>query len=211
MSSQGKLHFQTRTLAVLFTIGVVAWMVRANSQVEKGKEQDSKGTQNASGEKKDKSKNADLSSVTDKRQKRQLRWVLAFNTKDAKDYAKQLQEMGAILAVPEGKENRQFRVFRNLKELPIKGEIEDLTKVKMIFWIDDNEQSVKSLSKVLGFKEVPEFVIAFLPEKLEDELYEQEKKFQNRKEEEIEQTKFKIVWRGEKYQIQVAEQKLKKP
>ena len=59
------------------------------------------------------------------------------------------------------------------------------------------------LAKVLGFMEVPKLVIAFLPEKLEEELYEKEKKFQIHKEEEIEQTRFKIVWRGDKYQIQV--------
>jgi hypothetical protein len=211
MSGEGRLHLQTQALTILLSAGVAAWMGQANSPGEIRSEQDPKNNRNVSGDEKDKSKDPDFSAITDKRHKRRLRWILAFNTKDAKDYAKQLQELGAILAVPEGKENRQFRVFRNLKELPVKGEIEDLTKVKMIFWVDDNEQSVKSLAKVLGLKEVPQFVIAFLPEELEDELYEKEKKFQNRKEEEIEQTKFKIIWRDEKYQIQVAEQKAKKP
>jgi hypothetical protein len=192
-------------------LGITGWFARADSCHEIGYHQDPDGNRNASGEQKDKSKRQDVSSITDKRKKRQLRWILAFNTKDAKDYAKQLQELGAILAVPEGKESGQFRVFRNLKELPVKGEIEDLTKVKMIFWVDDNEQSVKSLAKVLGFKEVPRLVIAFFSEKLEEELHEKEIKFQNRKEEEIEQTKFKIIRRNDRFQIEVGEQKLKGP
>jgi hypothetical protein len=200
-----------RMLAIWLVVGIIASMVPTILRGEICSEQSPNGNEKAPGGEKDISKKSDSSSITKKRQQRQLRWVLAFNTKDAKDYAKQLLELGAILAIPEGenKENRKFRVFRNLKDVPVKGEIEDLTKVRLIFWIDDEKKSVESLSKVLGLNKAPEFIIAFLPEKFEEELYEKEKKFQNRKEEEIDQTKFKIVWKDGKYEVQVAEQKLK--
>jgi hypothetical protein len=210
MSSQDGPLFQKRTLAVLLAIGIIVSMVPAISG-EICPDQNPTGNGKAPGGEKDNSGSSDLSSVTKKRKQRQLRWALAFNTKDAKDYAKQLRDLGAILAVPENenKENRQFRVFRNLKDLPVNGEIEDLTKVRLIFWVDDDKKSVESLSKVLGLNKPPEFIIAFLPAKFEEELYEKEKKFQNRKEEEIDRTKFKIVWKDGKYEVQVAEQTLK--
>jgi hypothetical protein len=97
MSGENRLHLLTQTLTILLTAGAIAWMGQANSRGEIRYEQDSKGNRKLSGDERDKSKDPDLSAITDKRQKRQLRWILAFNTKDAKDYAKQLQELGAIL------------------------------------------------------------------------------------------------------------------
>ncbi len=143
------------------------------------------------------------------RQKRNLRWRLVFDTKDAEDYAKQLEDLGAILAVPE--EKGGYRVFRDLKQRPAKGKVEDLKTIKRIFWIDDAPKSVASLAKALQLKAVPKHIICFFPEKLEKELLDKELKYQKRKEDEIAETRFKVIRREGKYDVEVTEQKLKEP
>jgi hypothetical protein len=57
---------------------------------------------------------------------------------------------------------------------------------------------------------VPDHVVAFFPEKLEKELLAKELKFAGRKEEEIFETRFKVVKKGDKYEVEVVEQKPKK-
>src|SRR5262249_16010216 len=64
------------------------------------------------------------------RQKRQLRWVMVFNTFDGKDYVRQLALLGAKVAVPVG--DGKHRLYRNLNEVPPKGEIEDVGTLQNI-------------------------------------------------------------------------------
>src|SRR5262249_45039581 len=121
---------------------------------------------------------------------RQQRWTMIFNTKDGNDYARQLQTLGAMIAVPEAK--GRYRLIRDLSQRPAKGQIEDLSKIDRIYWIDEKPESVKSLSKALGIKPVPKHIVAFFPEKLEEELLSKELAFASRKEAAIESTQFAI-------------------
>ena len=141
-------------------------------------------------------------------QQRTLRWVLVFDTKNGEDYAKQLAAFDAILAVPAG--DTEYQVIRDLSKRPVKGKVEDLDQIKRIYWVDDKPESVKPLAKALGLTTTPDHIVSFFPEKLEKELLEKELKFAGRKENDIYETRFKVVKKGEKYEVEVVEQKPKK-
>lgn len=145
------------------------------------------------------------------RQKRVLRWTLTFATKDGEDYLNQLAALQAILAVPEKDgEETKYRVLRDLKKLPAKGEIEDLREIKRIFWVDDRAASVQPLARALGLKNEPAHIVAFFPEELEKELLQKELKFKGLKEDQITQTRFRVMKRGDKYAPFVIDQTEKK-
>jgi hypothetical protein len=140
------------------------------------------------------------------RERRQLRWVVVFDTKDGDDYAKQLQALGAMLAVPE-KSGQEYRLFRDLAKRPLAGKVEDLSKMDRIFWIDDKQDSVRGLAKALGVDPAPEFVVAFLTEKMEKELLRQELAFAGRKEKDIQETRFKVVKAKDGYEVKAVSQR----
>lgn len=138
------------------------------------------------------------------RQKRVLRWVMIFNTANPDDYRNQLRELGAILAYPDQKGG--YRVLRELVR-PARGEIEDLDKIKRIFWVDDKPQSVGSLSHSLGISPPPPHFVAFFPEKLEADLLQKELKYRGKKEEDIKETRFRVARHGGKYEPVVEDQR----
>jgi hypothetical protein len=143
------------------------------------------------------------------REKRLLRWVMLFNTQNGEDYLKQLHGLGAILAVPEPKGG--YLVLRDLHKLPAKGTKENLTTIQRIFWIDNKPASVQSLSKALGLTFEPPHVVAFFPEKFEKGLLEKELKYHGWKEDDILETRFKVIRRGDRYAVEVTDQKPKAP
>jgi hypothetical protein len=123
---------------------------------------------------------------------RMLRWTLAFNTSDGKDYAQQLRALGAVLAVEGADEPRKAMVYRDLSA-PVKGEVEDLDSMKRIWWIDDKPESVSGLSRALGLKQEPKRLIVFLPKEWEEKLLRLELKHaEGKSEEEIKETVFEI-------------------
>lgn len=140
------------------------------------------------------------------RVKRKLRWTILFNTVSGIDYLRQLDALGAILAVktPDG----ELKTIRNPLERPVKLETEDLQKLNRIFWIDDKQDTVQQLAHAMGLSFTPPQIIALFPYKFERELLDKELKFRNRKEEEIQETRFQILMRGGKnYQIVVIDQR----
>lgn len=98
-------------------------------------------------------------------EQRMLRWAMTFNTENGQDYRNQLQGLGAILAFPVRGEMSRFLLIRNLNDP--KGQIEDISGLNQIFWIDDKPSSVRSLCAVLGMQP-PEYFAAFLPEETGD-------------------------------------------
>jgi hypothetical protein len=135
------------------------------------------------------------------REKRQLRWTMMFNTRDGNDYLRQLQALGAILAIPQ--EGGQFLVLKDLSRRPAVGEIEDITKINRIYWIDDKQQSVTSLSNALGLVPPPRLIAAFFPESLEKELLDKERRWFKGSEDDILETKFQVSHRGGTYEAVV--------
>jgi hypothetical protein len=140
------------------------------------------------------------------RAKRKLRWTIMFNTVSGHDYLRQLDALGAILAVkaPDG----ELKSIRNLLQRPAKLEVEDLQKLNRIFWIDDKPDTVEQLAQAMALPFTPPQVIALFPYKFEKELLDKELKFRGRKEEEILETRFQVLMRGGKnYQIVVIDQR----
>jgi hypothetical protein len=152
--------------------------------------------------------------AADDRAKRVLRWNLVFDTATGEDYAAQLLALGAILAVPEKEDAAvpEYRVFRDLKQRPVKGEIEDVKTIKRIFWVNDNPASVKPLAAALGLPKAPSFVVAFFPEALEENLAKLELAFaqrNQRKVTEIAETRFRVIKRDGKYEVVMVDQRAK--
>jgi hypothetical protein len=140
------------------------------------------------------------------RMQRVLRWTMKFNTFDGDDYRKQLDGLGAILAVGDGHEG--YLVIRDLKNVPVKAAPEDLKSIRRIFWIDNNAQSVNSLARALGLP-VPREFIAFFPESLEKELLEKELAYKGLQEQDIKETTFAIEPGGGRYVPRVVAQQAK--
>jgi beta-lactamase regulating signal transducer with metallopeptidase domain len=126
------------------------------------------------------------------REQRMLRWTINFNTKNGEDYIRQLRGLGAFLAIPTDAENKNHKVIRNLNELPPKLLDEDLSKIERIFWIDDKPKSVESLARALRLTEKPAYIVVFLPQEIEDQLFQAEAKYRGLKENEILETHFEV-------------------
>jgi hypothetical protein len=148
----------------------------------------------------------DKKPLTD-RQRRVLRWNMVFDTRNGEDYRRQLQSLGAILAIRTA--TGQYLVIRDLRP-PARPMLEDLTKIQRIFWVDNQPQSVQNLATALGLADTPRDIVALFPEELEQKLVDLEKRFApQRREEEIKETRFRIVFveRTGRYEPMVVEQR----
>jgi hypothetical protein len=143
-----------------------------------------------------------------KRQRRQQRWIMIFNTRDGEDYARQLNGLKAILAIPVPGEEGMYEVIDDLRKGSVRPVKKGIGDIKRIYWIDDTPESVGSLSRALGLPNSPSYIVAFFPEELEQELLEKELKYGKLPEDGIEETRF-IVRRKRNgdYEPQVESQK----
>ncbi len=141
------------------------------------------------------------------RLRRMMRWNMDFNTRDGNDYARQLDGLGAILAVPDPKTPGEFLVIRNLKARPVKPVSEDVATLHQIFWRDKDPRSIVSLATALGLKKLPAEIVAFFPEELEARLLDMELKYRNVPEDDIRETRFEVRRIGAKYVPVVISQK----
>jgi hypothetical protein len=129
-----------------------------------------------------------------KREQRQLRWTMVFNIRQPEDYARQLNGLKAILAIPiSAKDDRkEYKVIRDLSRRPVHPKVEDVTAINRIYWVDDRPESVASLARVLGV-EPPSYFVAFFPPELEQLLLKKELAYAgNKPEEKIRETKFQV-------------------
>jgi hypothetical protein len=138
------------------------------------------------------------------RQKRVLRWVMTFDPRDGNEYVRQLDALGAIIGVPAG--NDQYRIIRNLKKRPATGEIENLDKIQLIWWVDDKDYSVRSLCATLQIQPIPSHLLAFFPQKVEEDLLKMELNYRGMSEDDIQETRFLVYRSGNSYKIRVVEQ-----
>jgi hypothetical protein len=134
----------------------------------------------------------------EKRRRRQSRWVLKFTTDNGPDYARQLQGLGAVLAIPKG--DNQYLVIRDLQQRPVQPKPEDIKKINRILWVEDEPQVVQSLAQALGIKPVPPYVVALFPPCLEDELREKESRAYSGNEDDIEAIYFRVEQRYGRYE-----------
>jgi hypothetical protein len=144
------------------------------------------------------------------REKRMLRWTMQFDTRSGNDYLRQLHGLGAILAIPKDRGGANYWIIRDLTSRPATLLDEDISQIQRIYWIDDKPHSVQSIARALGLREVPERFVAFMPEELENQLFDMELKYRNRTEDEIEETTFKVAIIGGKYTPVVVSQREKR-
>lgn len=136
------------------------------------------------------------------REKRVLRWTMMFDTVNGQDYMRQLAALGAILGIP--RENGEYMIIRNLTP-PATGQIEDVRQINRIFWIDSQPQSVQSLAGALRIPP-PQHIVAFFPEALEQELLKMELNYRGLREDQIQETRFRVVRAGNRFFPQVVDQ-----
>jgi hypothetical protein len=140
------------------------------------------------------------------RSNRPQRWTLRFNTRDGRDYLRQLEAFGAILAVPDPKQPADYLVIRDLHRLPAEAKPEEIGRIESIFWIDDKPDSVRSLARALGLKEPPHFIV-FFPTEFEAKLLRLELDYRGKKENEIKETRFDVRLVGGRYEPIVLSQR----
>jgi hypothetical protein len=138
---------------------------------------------------------------------RMQRWEITFSTQDARHYLQQLDALRAIFAVVDQK--GAMMAVRDLKERPAQLELRDLVALDRMFWVDDRDDSVRSVAAELGLSYTPDAIIAFFPREFQDELVAKERAAHGWAESEIEFTKFAITFRGGKHVIRVTEQRRK--
>jgi hypothetical protein len=135
--------------------------------------------------------------------KRQMRWTMTFATADGRDYVRQLKTMRAIIAFP--KSNGETLVFRNLTS-PYVGKVEDVGTIKRMYWIDNNPGLMQQLRFTLNLNFTPTQVIAFFPDELEKRLLAKELAYRGLREEQIQETFFKITVGITDYDVTVYQQ-----
>jgi hypothetical protein len=144
-----------------------------------------------------------------KREQRMLRWKIIFDTRSGADWLRQLDGIGAILAIPSsGADN--YKIVRDLKHLPAKLLDEDISKIGRIFWFAYPPQS-DDLARTLGLGAIPPRIVVFIPEEFEQQMFTQELKYNNLTEEQIIQrnleTHFKLrPLGGGKHEVYVISQ-----
>jgi hypothetical protein len=141
------------------------------------------------------------------REKRMLRWSLLFNTRTGEDYLRQLRGLGAVLAVPvkEGPP-AEYMLVRDLSRRPAQLLDENLSQINRISWEDRDPRSVQEIMSALGLRLRPSHFRAFMPEKLEQKLFELERDYRGLAEDQIEETKFRMIERNGRFEPQVIEQ-----
>ncbi len=144
----------------------------------------------------------------DPRQDRVRRWELVFSTNDARHYLQQLDALGAVVAVPD--QQARLMTIRNLRERPARPTYEDTKEMNRIFWVDDRRDSCESVARELGLEFTPSAIVAFFPQKLENQLVRLEMSYKHLTEDQIERTRFSITFQGGEPVIRVIDQEAKK-
>ncbi len=130
------------------------------------------------------------------REKRILRWAFRFNTDSGAEYRSQLAGLGAMIAIPVAGQEGKFLLIRNLDN-PVPRE-EDVTKLGLMYWIDNKPETVRLLVSELKGLHGPPYFVAFFPLKVEKRLHGLEAEYALRRhgirdEDSIHETIFDVV------------------
>jgi hypothetical protein len=137
---------------------------------------------------------------------RALRWDLRFNTRDGRDYVRQLQGLGAVLVIPTGPGDTGYKVVRDLSRRPTQLLDEDVSRIPGICWRDEDPASVSGVMRALELSLRPNHFGAFMPPALEEKLARLEREFAGREESRIGRTRFRVIVSGGRYDVQVIDQ-----
>lgn len=144
---------------------------------------------------------------------RTMRWVIAFKTNSGRDYLDQLDALGAKVLVPTA-DGKSVWLFSSLKGNPpekkLMGEADWNQLSGLVQFSDYTPLSRDQVGAALGMGNLPKGFWAFFPKEVEQDLAKKEVGFQQRRSEDIEETKFECVNRNGTYQLVVTRQTLKK-
>ncbi len=141
------------------------------------------------------------------REQRMLRWTMSFDIHSGADYATQLRALGVIIAVDLPDEPGKARVYHRI-EANAKGDVEELSSIKRMPWIDGRGESVGALCGYMGIRPTPPRLIAYMTEEMEAKLLKLELNYAGKDEDRIKETVFKIVPMGVgRYEPRVVKQR----
>jgi hypothetical protein len=132
------------------------------------------------------------------REKRMLRWVMSFDTHGVPgEYYRQLDGLGAIIAIPDPKE--LYKIIHYPKGVKPVSSVKELNR---IYWKDYDPRSVLQMMAALHRPERPSHFVAFMPQELEQRLFDMEKAHatsQGKTIDDIDETRFEVFKVGGKY------------
>jgi hypothetical protein len=131
------------------------------------------------------------------------RWQVNFTVAGPEDHLRQFAGLGAILAVPDA--DGRYHVYRELSRRPLVGRVEDISKIDRIWFIDAKAETVTAIARLLGMPGQPAKLIAFFPQKLEQEMATLESDSYPGRNKTNEKIVFQVVRRGEGYRVKLAE------
>lgn len=134
---------------------------------------------------------------------RAARWVLIAQGPDIRSYLAQLDGLGAAFAVP-GSGDR-FRYFRNVASSNRTSEERDLGGENRIFWSFEKPSMIREFCQYVGISGADMLVI-FLPVEVEQRMAELERSYKGLSEDQIAQTRFRVVPKDGRYDVAVAGQ-----
>ena len=150
---------------------------------------------------------------SDSTRARTMRWVIVFHTAGGRDYLDQLQALGAKVVVPLA-DGKTTYLYRTLTADPptytVMTEADWPELSGLVQFSDIAAESNQQVGDALGLGKLPKGFWAFFPKELEKELARKEVGHQQRRAEDIEETKFECVKKGGKYELVVVGQKVKK-
>lgn len=140
---------------------------------------------------------------------RSLRWVMRFKTDGGRDYLDQMKALGAIVLVAVPPEKKQMYIFRDLsnpKPGTLATDSELIQFAQQIQFCDPKRESAVSVGQALGLNFTPTEFWAVFPKGIEEELADLEKKYRNRRPDDIEQTVYQVSVIGGRHRLVVSEQ-----
>jgi hypothetical protein len=145
------------------------------------------------------------------RVKRSFRWKINFDKATPKAYLEQLHGMGAILGIPDVKDQEVYHTVRDLEKRPAKVLEEDPMKLGLIPWFNNDPEWTAQLMKELGIDSKAKGFVVFLPIAMEEAFVKVEREFGGLKDKDIEETIFRLERDGDRLVPKVTEQKKKQP
>jgi hypothetical protein len=131
---------------------------------------------------------------------------LKFVTSGPGDYFRQLKALGAVLAIPDdGAPGGYLIVYAP----PGTREVKDVSELNRVYWKDYRPDSVQEMMTILNRPERPSHFVALMPKELEERLREMEKQraeSHGRAVKEIRRTVFRVIKRGDRYSVELADQ-----
>jgi len=137
---------------------------------------------------------------------RAARWVLISQGTDIRSYLVQLDGLGAAFAVP-GRGDR-YVYFHNVATSNRTSEERDIGRENRIFWTFEKPSMVRDFCQYVGIPNT-DTLLMFLPVELEERMAKMERNYQNKREDQIKQTRFQIVKGDGRYDVVVTAQTLK--